>query len=365
MSNKIYILSTHNTFGGGEIFQIKLAALLHPDIHITVVSPPLIPLKKGMLQRGGQFIELPTAGGLPLRYAFLMWLWRNRIMLRETHATVVLNGRGSAYWAPVVRLLVSSGPLIICHTEFSLKKTDIKERLYGIAAQFSRCVVAVSESVAAQHRQRWPGIAVEAIPNWIDGGTENISTGAGHRRSPNTPVRLAVIGRLAPGKGIEDIVAACAESLGIELHFFGHGPLRDRIDKMGANMPWLHLHGHVDNLAERLPDHDILISASYSESFSYAVAEGIQSGVLCVVSDIPAHRELLGPNYPESLFFPPGDTGALRYALQMGQAMVLENEGMATRQAVAQARSRIGIRNTPLAARKNYLRVLTGQLDAP
>ena len=363
MSKKIYILSIANIFGGSEIFQIKLAALLHPNVHITVVSPPLPPLKKGLLQWGAQFIELPASGGLPLRYAFLIWLWRNRIMLREVHATVVLNGRGSAYWAPIVRLLVSSAPLIICHTEFSLKKADIKERLYGMAARFSRCVVAVSESVAAQHRQRWPGIAVQAIPNWIDGETENISTRAG-RRSLNTPVSLAVIGRLVPGKGIEDIVAACAEPLGVELHFFGHGPLRDRISKMGENMPWLHLHGHVDDLSERLPGHDILISASYSESFSYAVAEGIQSGVLCVVSDIPAHRELLGPNYPESLFFSAGGIRALQDALRMGQAMVLENEGIAARQAVAQARSRINIRNTPLAARKNYLQVFTGELDA-
>jgi len=362
MGKKIYILSSSNFFGGGEIFQINLTALLHLDVQVVVISPPVPLLKKGLLQWNAQFIELPAISGLSLRYAFFVWLWRNRRMLRERQATVVLNGRGSAYWAPMVKLLVSRAPVIICHTEFSLKKTDVKERLYGMAAQFSKCVVAVSESVAMQHRQRWPGIAVKAIPNWISSAAETVATGT--ESTPfNPPVRMAVVGRLAPGKGIEDIVNACTEPLGAELHFFGDGPLRDRISKMKQNMPWLQLHGHVDDLAERLPDHDILISASYSESFSYAVAEGIQSGVLCVVSDIPAHRELLGPDYPDSLFFPPGNVRVLRHALQIGQAMVLENEGMAARQAIAQARLRLNIRNSPLAARTNYLQVFTDQLN--
>jgi glycosyltransferase involved in cell wall biosynthesis len=361
MSKEIYLFSTPSIYGGSEVFQIKLAELLHHHVCMVVVSPPLPPLKKGLLRWGARFIELPASSGLSLRYAFFAWLWRNRNMFQGAGPTIVLNGRGSAYWAPIVRLLTGHAAVVICHTELSLKNSDIKERLYGVSARFAQCVVTVSESVASQHRQRWPKISVQAIPNWIDGAdAEKIRLEELGQGGSDMSLRVAVIGRLAPGKGIENVVAACAELQGVELHLFGDGPLRDRFTKMAEEMPWLHLHGHVDDLAQRLSGYSLLVSASYSESFSYAVAEGIQSGVLCVISDIPAHRELLGPDYPDALFFPPGNVGALKQSLQAAESLISEGGRAAAQEAVKQAKARMRVRNAPSAARKSYLQVLAG-----
>lgn len=359
MSNELYILSSGNVFGGTQIFQIKLAVLLRDHIRLVVVSPLLPALKSGLAESGAEFIGLPAHGWLTLRWALLRWLWRQRRVIHASGALMVLNGRGVAYLAPMVRLLTGNAPVIISQTALSMRDGDIKESLYGMAARFARCVVTVSDAIAAQHIQRWPGLAVKSIPNWMD----DLESSTALLPQDDLPfsgiIRAAVVARLAPGKGVEDVVAVCAELQGIELHAYGDGPMRDQFDKMGGQFAWLHVHGHVDDLSRRLPAHSILISGSYSESFSYAVAEGIQAGLLCVLTDIPAHRELLGDGYPEGLFFPPGDQAALKHALQTARTLLVNDHGAGARRAVSAAMARIAMRNAPAVARQRYLAVLT------
>lgn len=359
MKNDVYIFNTTKFFGGGELFQIRLAALLRHHIRLVVVSPPVPSLRSGLAESGAGFIELPARSGLALRWAFLRWLWHQRSAIHASRALIVLNGRGAAYLAPFVRLFSGAAPVIIFHTALSMQSVDIKEWLYGQAARFARCVVAVSDSVAAQHNQRWPDLAVMSIPNWID-LCESSLAGASHNFSSVAETLLVVVvARLAEGKGVEDVVAACRDEEGIELHIYGDGPMRDQLHNMSSQSTWLHFCGHVDDLPRRLPTYSILISGSYSESCSYAVAEGIQAGLLCVVTDIPAHKEMLGANYPNELFFPPGDKAALKKALQVARGLLSKDQGDGARRAVSGALGRIATRNSPEAARLRYLAVLS------
>lgn len=359
MSTDVCILSTANVFGGAEVFQIRLAVLLRGHARFVVVSPFLPALKRGLAESGAEFVGLPAHGWLALRWALLHWLWCQRHAIRASGTCMVLNGRGAAYLAPMVRLLTRGAPIIISHTALSIRPGDLKEGLYGIAARFARCVVAVSDSVAAQHHQRWPHLPVKSIPNWIN-------------LQPGTPVALrpivshtgatldvALVARLALQKGIEDVVAACAEEGAVELHIYGDGPMRDQLRDMGRAFPWLHFHGHVDDLPRRLPAHSILISGSYSESFSFAVAEGIHAGLLCVVTDIPAHRELLGVGYPDDLFFSAGDLMAMKRALRAARARLYKDHGEGARSVVSGAQAHIAKHNSPEVARQRYLAVLS------
>lgn len=354
MTNKVYILSTTTIFGGGEIFQIKLAALLRGQFCFVVISPPLPALKSGLAEFDAGFVELKTSGWRMPQSAFLLWLWKQRAALRLSKTLIVLNGRGAAYLAPFVRLLIGTSPVIIYHTALSMTFGDVKEFLYGVAARFARRVVAVSDATAEQHRERWPGLPVQAIPNWID--ESSVPAVAAPFLEP---IRCAVVARLAPGKGVEDVVRACANVPWIELHVYGDGPMRDQFRDMSREFSWLHLHGYVDDLSLRLPSHPIMISASYSEAYSYSIAEGIQAGMLCVLTDIPAHREMLGPAYPEDLFFPPGDLSALKHALQAARAAFLKNDGLKAKSAIFNARARIAQRHDPEVARQRYIAVLS------
>jgi len=327
----------------------------------VVVSPFLPALKRGLAESGAGFVGLPPRGWLALRWALLRWLWRQRRVIRVNRTLMVLNGRGAAYLAPVVRLLTGGAPVIISHTALSMRPGDFKEELYGMAARFARCVVAVSDSVAAQHRQRWPSLAVQSIPNWIDlqPGTTVASRPVFSRTADS--LHAALVARLAPQKGVEDVVAACAEEGGIELHVYGDGPMRAQLRDAGREFTWLQFHGHVDDLPRRLPAHSILISGSYSESFSFSVAEGIHAGLLCVVTDIPAHRELLGVGYPDDLFFSAGDLAAMKRALQAARARLCKDHGEDARRVVSGALAHIAKHNSPEVARQRYLAVLSAE----
>lgn len=358
MRKSVFVLSMTSFLGGGEIFLIKLASLLHGQVRLIVVSPPVPSLQDRLVRAGADLVELRARGGMALRWQCLRWLWRRRSSIRQGGVPIILNGRGAAYLAPVVRLITRRSPVIISQTALSMRTRDAKEALYGVAARSARCVVAVSDSVAVQHHQRWPRLAVTAIPNWID-----LQSGADDASRPVSScvadmLHVALVARLASGKGVEDVVAACAEEGGIELHVYGDGPMRDQLWEAGREFAWLHVHGHVDDLPRRLPTHSVLISASHSESFSFSVAEGIQAGLLCVVSDIPAHRELLGESYPDELFFPPGDRTALKRALAAARAQLSSSDGEGARVVVAAAMARLRERNSPELARQRYLAVL-------
>ena len=196
---------------------------------------------------------------------------------------------------------------------------------------------------------------MSAIPNWIDGALYKdspVSQGASA-----APADIAVVGRLAENKGILDILAACSDVAGPDVHFYGVGPLQKTVEEMAASVPNLKTHGHVEALWQQLASHAILLSASYSESFSYSVAEGIHAGLLCVVSDIPAHRELLGPDYPDTLYFSPGDQDGLRAALAAAHNYLAREDG-GVADIIGLAKARMRHRNGPDQARKDYCAVL-------
>jgi glycosyltransferase involved in cell wall biosynthesis len=358
MNRDVCFLSTTRFFGGGEIFLVKLAALLQHHIRLVVVSPPMPALHNGLAELNAGFVDLSADTGLALRWAFLRWLWRQRHIIRTRKTPIVLNGRGAAYLAPMVRLLTGVAPVIISQTALSMRPGDIKEALYGIAARFARCIVAVSDSVATQHHQRWPGLVVESIPNWIElrQGVTEVS-----RQIPSSidTLRVALVSRLVQQKGIEDVVAACVTEEGIDLHVYGDGPMHDQLRNSGSQRERVHFHGHVNDLPQRLPKHSVLISGSYSESFSYSVAEGIQAGLLCVVTDIPAHRELLGVSYPDELFFPPGDRAALKRALRAARTRLCKDHGEDAYKVVSGAQAHIAEHNSPERARQRYLAILS------
>ena len=75
-------------------------------------------------------------------------------------------------------------------------------------------------------------------------------------------------------------------------------------------------HGYVDNIREHMVDADVLVSSSTSEGLPMSVLEAGATGCYLVLSDIPAHRELLKENKQCGILFPVGDDRALAEAVQ-------------------------------------------------
>ena len=354
--DKIFLINFTPFFGGGEMYLVRLTALLCQENEITLISPALSSIESEMRRFGAKIWSLKT-GGLRIRINFLfLLLFKRSIFRSRSGSTIILNGRGAAFFAPVVYLLLGVKPVIISHTALTLRTWDVKEVLFGLAAKFSKVVVAVSEFTALQHKTRWPRLDVVAIPNWID-GQKFEPKNRNLVRSVVSP-EVALVSRLVPDKGIEDVLEIFASQKGVTLHIYGDGPLGDALKSQYANNPVLKFHGFLDDLNTRLPRHDILLSASYSESFSYSVVEGILSGLLCVVSDIAAHRELLGNDYPEELFFKPGDLMGLRNSLETAMQWMLVDNSNLVQRIISSASDRVHQRNSPKIALENYFSVL-------
>jgi glycosyltransferase involved in cell wall biosynthesis len=56
-------------------------------------------------------------------------------------------------------------------------------------------------------------------------------------------LRVVCASRLSPEKGVDVAIAACSLVDDVELHVYGDGPERPRLERIAADRPWLTLHG--------------------------------------------------------------------------------------------------------------------------
>ena len=110
----------------------------------------------------------------------------------------------------------------------------------------------------------------------------------------------------------------------------GDGSLLSACRRLAGARKNILLPGLVRNVADYFRAADIFVSASQAEGMPNAVLEALAASLPVILSDIPAHREVLG-NCPEAgWLFAPSDPTALGKCL--GQAV----SDVPTRQAALQ-----------------------------
>jgi glycosyltransferase involved in cell wall biosynthesis len=347
MKPEIEVVGLTRFYGGGEVYLARLARLLANDVSMTVVSPDISPLRSQVLAAGARFESLPARSRWNVIASMFSRLASKRKDAAARPACVLLSGRSAAYWAPMYRRR-GLAPVVIRHTEI---RRDLAEHLYVGACRKGVRVVAVSQTIAEQHRPL--GIAnVVAIPNWLD-----TSTRASHCHSINAGALspLIFVGRLEQKKGLAELFAAVRNSGDLTLDILGDGPLRE--DGLPPRDPQLRFHGFVADIKPFLQRARLFVQPSYSESFSYAAAEALLAGLICVLSDIPAHRELVPSNYPTELFFVPGDARDLDRSIRTALRWSQEQPALLEK-AWRDAVDRICLLNGPDSARRAYLEVI-------
>lgn len=131
---------------------------------------------------------------------------------------------------------------------------------------------------------------------------------------------LISIGGLTRAKGVAELVSGFGEHrlAGERLLLLGDGPLRGVIEEGG--FPGVSILGHRNDIYAVLSEADLYVSNSHSEGFPMAALEAVSAGVAPVLSDIPAHRELLA-SLPVGGMFPRDDIDAmLRVARQLDRS---------------------------------------------
>jgi glycosyltransferase involved in cell wall biosynthesis len=184
-----------------------------------------------------------------------------------------------------------------CHNWLN---NDITVRLYGIADRFVlrnyMRVVAVSADV--QQRLRKAGVAREKISpirNGIDlqpfeNATPAIRPAAD---SKENSLRIGLIGRLSPEKGIDIFLRAAAlvlpEFPNARFLLVGEGPDRDKLEllidelKMRDSISFL---GRRDDMPSIYASLDVMVSASRFEGLPMAILEGMATGLPLVATAV-------------------------------------------------------------------------------
>ena len=150
------------------------------------------------------------------------------------------------------------------------------------------------------------GARTQVIPNAIDLGFAH-----GIVRAPESGLILT-FGRVTESKGIRDLVAMLP-LLPDHTRLVVAGPaeadeadyLERQADALGVRER-LRLTGSYDDaeLADLLGRADVAVFPSRGEGFGLALVEAMAAGVPTLASDLPAHREVLGPELDDAIFDP-------------------------------------------------------------
>lgn len=174
-------------------------------------------------------------------------------------------------------------------------------------------VVACSHAIGSQLRTH--GISANVVQNGVDAQkfrpVDTVDKAALRRRLglPEDGIVLLSVGGLIPRKDMLTVVEAFeAANLGekARLVVLGDGP-QESVLRAQAGATVL-FKGHVDNVKDYLSAADVFVSGSLSEGLPNTVLEAMASGLPCILSDIPSHREL---QEDENWFFSCRDVSGL------------------------------------------------------
>lgn len=146
----------------------------------------------------------------------------------------------------------------------------------------------------------------QVIPNAI-------SIDAPPRRGPSAEPQVVFVGRLSPEKRISPLLRALAVVHGdvpVKAVICGDGPLASELRaesvQLGLNGV-VEFRGFVDDVPAIMSSADVVVSLSRFEGLPNSVQEAVMCGTPLVLSDIPAHRDLLDD---QSALFVDGDDPA-------------------------------------------------------
>lgn len=160
------------------------------------------------------------------------------------------------------------------------------------------------------------------IPNGLDHGSDGATDAAALGRYQLTPGRYVLfVGRLVPEKRVDDVIAAFRQLPGASQLVIAADDIRSdahtqSLHALAATDARVLFIGFQSQAAVRtlLCHAAACVNASDVEGLPMSVLESIAEGTPTIVSDIAAHRELLGGG-ADGLLFPVGNVGALTAAI--------------------------------------------------
>ena len=170
---------------------------------------------------------------------------------------------------------------------------------------FFRKVIAIADSVIAIDDISYKAIKNKSyhnsyyLPNPLSLPTIQLieKLKYGIKRVPN---KVLYVGHVIPSKGIFELVEACMDLAGIELHLVGtvNDEIRSSLSKNASkrdNGNWLIIHGGLshEKVIEEMLSCDVFALPSYTEGFPNVILESMACGCAIVATKVGAIPEML------------------------------------------------------------------------
>lgn len=302
------------------------------------------------LTRGGPYESVLAEGQVPVtvlhkRYRFdVQTVFQLRRFIRDRKPDVVV----SALFAANTAVRLATYHLRPCRPRVIVSERCVDSWKSGWQMWLDRTlqpycdwIVANSESVAQFYREQ--GISAQklvVIPNSVE---TPAAPGVSRQelceqlQIPPHAKLIGYVGRLARQKRISDLLWSIQmlrhSRPDAFLLILGDGPLRDELLEQARRVeaePHTRFLGHRVDAASLMHHFDLFWLASEFEGMSNSLMEAMACGLPCVVSDIPANRELVDHGTDGWIVNMGDSAGFTQYALQL-----LEDEQLAKRMGAA------------------------------
>jgi glycosyltransferase involved in cell wall biosynthesis len=187
-------------------------------------------------------------------------------------------------------------------------------------ARFCKGFMAITEAVK-QTNGKALGIDANKIVVIHRGRDSNTFRFQVPQTNPGKPLRFLNVGRLVPVKGQRDLILAFKEFLPAcpqaVLHIAGDGPARESLSALIKELGLQNnvvLLGSRNDIPQLINEYDCFVFPSYSEGFGAATLEAMFAGLPVLVSQIPAHKELV-THMETGYVFETGSVQAITQAL--------------------------------------------------
>jgi glycosyltransferase involved in cell wall biosynthesis len=253
---------------------------------------------------------------------------RVRRLLREFAPDVVFapyllsNGLMAAAVAPAPIVVAAMGGDVLDHPDHPFWRRAAKRALVRLACLRARSVVSVAPHLSEALRAAGvPAAKIVEFPIGVDRARfhpaperpaqprePHIVCTRNHMPVYDVPTLLEALAALAKrGRAFRASFAGGGNLLEDHRRRASELGLADRVEILGL-LPH-------EELPELLRRADVYVSAALSDGTSAALLEALATGLLPVVTDVPANRGWVEPGRT-GLLFPPGDAAALAAALE-------------------------------------------------
>jgi len=191
------------------------------------------------------------------------------------------------------------------------------ERWLGHNATDALICVSPSELALARQQAIAPPGRLVLIENSIDAATfaspgDTLAAKTRLGLDPSRPV-VGFVGRLAPQKGVEELIEAARRVDQAQFVLIGEGELETTLRRAVARhrlKDRVLLAGYRSDVPQLLPALDLFVLPSRYEGLPYTLMEAMAAGRAVIASDVMGNRDLVEPGHT-GLLIPPRDPRAL------------------------------------------------------